>query len=223
MFRLVSLQCIRLAIVVSGFAPVFVHAELKWDALEYRVPASEPAMSVAHEFKGTNASTKTVRILELKPSCKGCVTVSADRMKIEPGQTAKITVKMDRKGRAAGQVEWVLIKADDGNETRVFMRVAADNKLTVRPPFVWWKRGEEKASKEMVVEAQDGSAGVKALDVSSSSKNFDVQVVTEIQGKRFRVQLTPKETDAPGVTTFTITSDVPKDKPAKVLGYAKIL
>ncbi len=103
------------------------------------------------------------------------------------------------------------------------MRVAVDNKLTVRPAFVWWKRGKEKVPEELVVEVQEGSSAVTSLDVLPNSKNFDVQVVTEIQGKRFRVQLTPKETNAASVTIFTITSDAPKDKSAKVLGYGKIL
>ena len=61
------------------------------------------------------------------------------------------------------------------------------------------------------------------MTVTANTEAFDTEIMTEKEGARYRLRLTPKTTAQPSVTTFTITADAPKAKPATILGYAKIL
>lgn len=198
-------------------------AEMQWETTEAKFDSAQPEMSVAYEFRCRNAAGRAVKIVTLKPSCPACTTAKADRTTLAPGESAVVNVTMDRRGRGSGQVESVLVKTDDGQETRLTMRVLSDELLSIRPAFVWWKHGEARTPKELLVEVKDPKAGVKTLTVTASTGSFDTEVVTETAGTRYRIRLTPKDTEHAGVTTFKIQADAPAAHPATVPGYAKIL
>ena len=209
--------------MLSAFFGNSAHCAPEWDSQEASFDASEQQASVTHEFKCVNRGESVVKIVSLKPSCPACVSATADRMTLQPGETGTVKVAMDRKGRGSGQQESVLVKTDDGQEVRLAMLVLTDDLLTIRPPFVWWKHDEAKTPKELIVEVKVPKAGVKTLTVTANTEAFDTEIVTEVEGARYRLRLTPKTTATPSVTTFTIKADAPKSKPATVLGYAKIL
>ena len=144
-------------------------------------------------------------------------------MTIPPKGSASVTVTMERRGRNSGQEESVLVKTDDGKEVRLVMRSPIPDLLAIRPVFVWWKQGEARTPKELIVEVKDTKAGVKKLTVTADTEHFTAEVVTEAEGARYRLRLKPKDTAPSGITTFTLKVDAPPAHPATILGYAKIL
>ena len=58
--------------------------------------------------------------------------------------------------------------------------------------------------------------------MTSSNPAFEARVIPVEPGKRYRVQVTAKDVSAPGIATFTIQADYPKEQPGRIFAYGKI-
>jgi uncharacterized protein DUF1573 len=197
-------------------------ADLAWERTQIEFQPDPAEITVAGTFKFKNAGDSLVKVKSVKTSC-GCTSAGLQKRTYAPGESGEMIVAMHTNGRVSPMRETVRVETDDGKATTLTVRLAIPDYIKVSPGFVFWKRGEAQTPKSFTVDIAPGTAQVKNLTVTSSDPNFSATVVAEQPGRRYRVDLTPKSTDAPSVTTLTIQTDYPKEQPARVFAYAKTL
>lgn len=211
---LVCLACLILSARAAG--------ELSWEATEHLLAPDVVHRKATASFSFTNTGPKSVRITELKTSCK-CAAALLGKKEYAPGESGTLEMTIDRKGRSTNQVESTRVTTSDGKTTVLVMKIQTARFLDVKPGFVVWKRGDDHKTRTFDVEVTNEDVAVGELKVTATNANFSTRVTTVEPGKRYRVQVTAESTDKAVVATFTIQANGPKGQPDKLFAYGKVL
>jgi hypothetical protein len=187
------------------------HAELKWDQTSVELhPAFSDKQAVAH-FKYENVGKTPVHFKSVKASC-GCTTAQTQKDEVPAGEKGEITATFTIGGRTGTQVKTVTVQTDDPDPahgtTQLTLTTVIPQLLELQPMFVMWQTGEEPKAKFITAKANK-DAGIKKLDVVSSTPDFTTKVEPGSTPNEFQISVQPKETGKPAYSTLTIKPDSP--------------
>ena len=187
------------SIVISAAA----HAELKWEQTTVELhPAITDKEAVGH-FKYQNTGSKPVRFQSVHTSC-GCTAAQTQKDEVPPGEKGEITATFKIGDRTGTQVKTVTVDTDDPvNATTVLtLKAVIPQELEINPSFVFWRQGEARKPKTIVVRAGKGFS-VKQLKVASSSPDFEMKIAQTGKGQ-FKIDVQPHDTSRDMAATLTI-------------------
>lgn len=200
-------------------------AELKWEQTSVDLhPAIGDKQAVAH-FKYENVGKTPVHFESVHASC-GCTTAQTQTDQVAPGEKGEITATFNIGGRTGMQVKTVNVQTDDPDpaQANIVLTLKADipQMLQIQPAFVYWQTGEEPKPKIIVAKANK-NAGIKKLDVASSTPDFTAKVDASSPPGEFRISIQPRDTSKPVYTTLTIKSDSPAGTANTFVASARVL
>lgn len=105
---------LMLMLVLSGFAQVAKPLKFNEETFDFGTVVEENG-PVVHEFLFTNAGTKPLQVLTVKPSC-GCTTPGWTKEPIMPGKTGTIKAQFDPKGRPGYFSKSLTVTTDYDNQ-----------------------------------------------------------------------------------------------------------
>jgi hypothetical protein len=124
------------------------------------------------------------------------------------------------------QVKTVNVQTDDPDpaQANVVLTLKADiaQLLQIQPAFVYWQIGEEPKPKVLVAKANK-DAGIKKLDVASSTPDFTAKVDAGSSPGEFRISVQPRDTSKPAYTILTIKPDLPAGTANMFSASARVL
>src|SRR5882672_1293862 len=176
-----------------------LRADLSWEKkkIEFTSKIGEEVVRTAYRF--TNTGKTPVSVLDIKPSC-GCVATSLEKFDYAPGESGeiKITFDLGMDEFARLQKRTIAVTTSDApkSPTVLKLRVHVPETVSASPKAVIWHRGEKPRTKDVIVKAASGIAAIKLIQTTSND-NFLVEVKPEVEGRRYRLKITPGRTDAP--------------------------
>lgn len=212
-------------IVVLSVVVNAARAELKWEQTSVDLhPAVGDKQAVAH-FKYENVGKTPVHFRSVHASC-GCTTAQTQTDQVAPGEKGEITATFNIGGRTGMQVKTVNVQTDDPDpaQANVVLTLKADiaQLLQIQPAFVYWQIGEEPKPKVLVAKANK-DAGIKKLDVASSTPDFTAKVDAGSSPAEFRISVQPRDTSKPAYTILTIKPDLPAGTANMFSASARVL
>jgi hypothetical protein len=212
-------------IVVLTVVVNAARAELKWEQTSVDLhPAVGDKQAVAH-FKYENVGKTPVHFRSVHASC-GCTTAQTQTDQVAPGEKGEITATFNIGGRTGMQVKTVNVQTDDPDpaQANVVLTLKADiaQLLQIQPAFVYWQIGEEPKPKVLVAKANK-DAGIKKLDVASSTPDFTAKVDAGSSPGEFRISVQPRDTSKPAYTILTIKPDLPAGTANMFSASARVL
>jgi hypothetical protein len=184
-------------------------AELKWEQTSVDLhPGFNDKQAVAH-FKYENVGNTPVHFNSVHASC-GCTTAQTQNEQVPPGQKGEITATFNIGGRTGTQVKTVTVQTDDpdpaSSTTVLTLKAVITPLLEIQPALVYWQNGEEPKPKTITAKANK-DAGVKKLDVASSTPDFTAKVDAGSAPNEFRISVRPRDTTKAVYATLTIKPD----------------
>lgn len=221
--KLTSLKLIG----IVAFIPLVpnARAELKWEQTSIDLhPAVGDKQAVAH-FKYENVGSTPVHFKSVHASC-GCTTAQSQTDQVAPGEKGEITATFNIGGRTGMQVKTVNVQTDDPDpaHANIVLTLKADiaQLLQIQPAFVYWQTGEEPKPKILMAKANK-DAGIKKVDVASSTPDFTTKVDAGSSPGEFRISVQPRDTSKPIYTTLTIKTDSPAGAANMFAASARVL
>lgn len=174
------------------------------------VPCAIGQNIVTAEIPFKVEGTATLSVTQIRTGCD-CTVAEADAPEYAPGKTGKIKIKFTAGERTGRQNKTITVKTSDGREAVAFFRTNVPRILAFTPAFVFWKKNETPAAKEIevkiVTEKQINITGF----VASPEGVFAVELKTLEPGKRHTLKITPKDTASPVTARIVLKTDFPKD------------
>lgn len=186
-------------------------AGLAWEKekLELTPEIGQRVVRTAYSF--TNTGTDSVSVTGVKPSC-GCVATNLEKFEYAPGESGQINVtfdaEMDRGVPLAERTIEVTTSDAPGAPKVLQLTVHVREAVSVTPDELVWRHGRKPKSKSVVVEAASGVDAIKLAPVGEND-NFAVEVKPEVEGRRYRLTITPRDTKAPSSATLAYNVESP--------------
>jgi len=202
--RFAASVCGFFAFAVVFFVTASVARALDWDRSEIEQHAGFDESLSPYVFTCANSGTATVTVTRILPSC-GCLAPALDKNTLAAGESARLAVSLDRTG-LAGEVErFVTIVTDEPNhnEYRLVVRADLPEALTLAPRLVFWKTGEEAKVKSIDIKVNLPSPD-EITRATSNTDSVSVELVTLEAGRHYRLDITPRDTDAPRLAIITL-------------------
>ena len=188
--------------LVGGFCflmlGVRAWAGLSWDK-ELNEFTSQMGEDVVRTYYGfTNTGDVPISILAIHPSC-GCVSTSLQKFDYAPGESGEIKVTFDlgMDEFATLQKRTIQVTTSDVPKKPTTLKLVVHVPETVRanPEDVIWHRGESQ-TKEVVIKSGPHIEPYKLVQTTFND-NFNVEVEPEVEGRKYRLKITPIKTDVP--------------------------
>src|SRR5690242_4574136 len=183
-----------LTLTLSFIFCLAARAELKWEQTAVELhPARGDKQAIGH-FKYQNAGKTPVHFKSVHASC-GCTAAQSQKDQVGPGEKGEITATFTIGDRVGQQVKTVTVETDDPAHPMMTltMKTNIPQVLEITPNFVFWQAGEDPKPKTVIAKA-DKSAPVQALEVKSTSPEFEAKVDKGSKSGEFQISVTPKET-----------------------------
>lgn len=191
-------------------------APLTFEKTLIEVKAPIDSATVTEDFKFTNAGDTTVMIREADAGCS-CVGVhvSGSKLSYAPGESGVLRAKFEL-GSFQGTVDKqinIWLKGDPAEKpsNTVTLRVHIPQIIKITPRTIKWKTGSEPVMKVVTVE-MDYEKAIHVKSVSSSNTNFEAKLVVVEEGKKYHLEVTPKNTESPGLSILRVETDLEIDK-----------
>ena len=202
--------------------PAFARAELKWEQTTLELnPGPSEKQAIGH-FKYQNTGDQPVHFKSVKTSC-GCTAAQTQKDQVGPGEKGEITATFNIGDRTGPQVKTVTVETDDTASpvTQLTLKANIKQILEVQPNFVFWQAGEEPKAKTVTAKAGK-DVPVKDIQVTSPNPQFEAKVEKGSAPGEFKINIQPKQTNAPAFTTIAVKPDYPKDSPKTYYVNARI-
>jgi hypothetical protein len=174
--------------------PSVIAGDLHFTPAEQLIKARVGTGEVAFVYTARNQGTKPILITRVDSGC-ACIEESVEPELVPPGKTATITAIYET-GRLSGLAEKVLsIETDQEGVGAAHLMV----KLEMEPVYLIdreltsWRKGERSSTKTVTFEAV-ADTPIAVLEAKSSRPEIDARVETVIQGREYRIHLTPSST-----------------------------
>lgn len=211
------------AILVTAcchFLTVASHAQLKWDAQKVELAPLATDANADAKFGFVNAGSAAVMIESVQSSC-GCTVPTLEKKSYAPGERGELLARFligDRTGVQEKTIQ-VLVKGERDPAVLTLV-VKIPEVLRVVPPILIWEQGEAPDAKTFSLQAQGGQM-VRVQKATTTKPEMGVKIETVTEAKEYRVSVTPKNTDQPGMALVTIEALV-LDKPKLFTAYLQI-
>ena len=192
------------------------------------IKAELTAKLVKSEFHFKNVSSETVTIRQADAGCSCLVAeISGGKLTYAPGESGTIRTTFEV-GSFQGVVDkpihiWFANDPDDKPSQTIHLKVHVPVIISIEPKSVKWEVGGKTTAQKISVK-MDYEKPVHVIDVSTSSPDFTVKLITAEEGKEYAVEVTPKQTSSPGLAIIRIETDVdvPKQKVQQAFGVVRL-
>lgn len=172
-------------------------AALVWEQKEADLhPALTDKTAVAH-FKYKNTGDKPVKITSVHASC-GCTTAALAKDTVAPEESGEIVATFTIGDRSGVQTKTITVRTDDQPEQATILKLKATipQLLQVAPVFLFWSAKDALTPKVITVDVGADYA-VDKINVTSTDKSIETEVVPVPEKKEFRVIVKPTESGRP--------------------------
>ncbi len=191
-------------------------AGLKFDESLIEVDAPIDSKTVTKDFKFTNTSDADVVIREADAGCSClAVKVAGGKLAYAPGESGTLRATFEL-GSFQGTVDkpiniWLKTDPDEKPSHTVTLRVHIPEMIKLSPRTLKWDMNSEPAMQVMEIE-MDYEKPIHVESVTSSNPDFEAKLVTVEEGKKYKVEVTPKRTDVPSLAVLRIETDMDVQK-----------
>jgi hypothetical protein len=171
----------------------------------------EPGMGeVALTYEFTNKTDLPLAVEEFSHTC-GCMLGEWDGKPVEIGATGKITAKFLTKGLRGTVTKSLLVKFVGIGTVELAAEVTIPETLTYSAQTLRWPVGGNPEPRVVDV-AVKSARPVRVLSVRGDTA-FDTSLDTVEEGRRYRITITPRDTNAERVGVFQVRTDAtdPRD------------
>ncbi len=193
-----------------------IRAELKFETPVIDAEATLDATTLVREYKFTNTGSKPIKITQADAGCS-CLAaeVAAGKFTYAPGESGTLRATFEI-GNFQGTVEkpiliWLEGDREDAPSAKVILRVHIPVIIALEPKTLKWEQGGSMEMKSIDVK-MDYEKPIKITSVTTSNENFTAKMVTIEEGKHYKVEVTPRSTDAGGFTIVRIETDSDVEK-----------
>lgn len=198
------------ALCLALVAAVPARANLTWESTTADLhPDFNDKTAVAH-FKYKNTSDKPVTITSVHPSC-GCTTAAPPKDAVAPNESGEITATFTIGDRSGVQNKTITVMTDTpGDATILRLTATIPSLLSIQPVFIYWAPDDVLTPKTITAKLE-GDFPVTKVNVTSTDKSIETEVVPDKEKKEFKIIVTPKEAGRPINASLKIEPDFPKD------------
>ncbi len=184
--------------------------------------ASHDSTTIVFPFE--NKSGSEIKIIEVRPTCS-CITASADKTAYPPGAKGEVRAVL-KVGSATGTIRKSINVSTATGETKhptQKLQVAAEvpEVIKITPSMLEWEIGEDPKPKKLTFAVGYGKT-IRIRTVKCSRDNFEVEIIPIKEGKKYELQLTPKDTSAAMLGVLHIETDSKVDKLKKKLAFFSV-
>ena len=204
--------------ILLGFAALWMSvldstagaAGLTWTATHIERTATLDQESIEAAFHFKNAGSDDVTILEIHSSC-GCTTATLDKKTYAPGEEGDIQVKFTFGERSGPQQKEITVLSSDtpAKPTELILKVIIPEPFRVDPRLLIWKIDPADARpepKSATIISANGQS-LKVTKVTTDNADFEINLVSENEGQRWTLQLTPKSLAKTGKAVIRIQAE----------------
>ena len=178
-------------------------AELTWAKKTIELKADARTTVLEAKFHFTNTGKKAVDIGQIESSC-GCTTTELEQRHYEPGASGDIVARYTVGSHVGLQTKTISVASSDREQpTMLTLAVQIPEILRITPPYVAWKHGEEARAKQITLELLQDTP-ITDISAQSSNAGINVAMQTLVKGRKYRLDLTPAQTDQMVFATLTI-------------------
>lgn len=198
-------------------------AGLQWErqVVQLRAEADQPEVVADFPFK--NTGDHPVTIVSMDSSC-GCTVASLEKKSYAPGQVGVLRATFTVGGRTGVQSKVITVRTDGQKDEPIQLVITVEllDPPTITPRFLYWRAGERKAAKALVVKAPEGQiCHVKSIGLED--KAFSAQVKTIAAGKEYTILVTPRDTRKAVNAVMEVKTDWPSENPKSYKVYLRVL
>jgi len=193
--------------------PLLAHAALEWKKTAISYDAKPEDESVTALFHFANTGDKAIKILSTKTSC-GCTVAQLEKTEYAPGELGVMRVKFTFGDRTGQQIKQVQVYTDDATKYTYLLtlEVKIPEFLSVEPQLLFWVRGEEPAAKSSIIEVLSKEP-IIIEKLEPEDKNFECELIKLEEGRRYKISVTPKSTEASLQSKLKVITNVGKEEP----------
>jgi hypothetical protein len=192
-----------IALVFTVVLPGRVRAELTWTKKTVELTADANASVVEAKFHFINSGKTAVDIRQIESSC-GCTTAELEQRHYEPGASGDIVARFTVGSHVGLQTKTIAVTSSDRERpTMLTLAVQIPEILRITPAFVAWKHGEEAKTKQITLELLQDTP-ITSIAAQSSSPAMNVVLQTLVKGHKYRLDLTPAQTDQTLFAAITV-------------------
>ncbi len=222
----------RTLLIILGLLSQLTWAKLEFDAELVEVEAAADAKDAQIDFKFTNKGDKPVFISHIDPDCdcleimaKGGTTLPDKRIRFRPGEEGVIRSQF-KIGNKKGQIDqkvmiWLTGDPKHKPSIQLTARINVPQIINMAPRTIKWVTGEEAKPKAIEV-VMNHPQPIHITETKSSSTNFTIELVTVEKGKRYTLNVTPKDTSSPGIGVIQVMTDSPVEIQSREQVFAMV-
>lgn len=202
-------------------------AQLEFDSTLTEVHTAPDATTAVADFDFTNKGKQPINIKNVKPDCNCLgVEVKDGKFSYAPGESGSIraTFKM---GNSIGIVNqsvaiWLEGDSKDQPSINLSVRIHIPELVSLDIKSLKWKVGGDKTPQSIQV-TMHHTEPIHVTQISSTSEDFSLELITHQKGSRYEVVVTPKETDKSGMALIRIETDCSINKQKIHQAFAMVL
>ena len=206
----------------SLIAILCLFSSCAWGSLKFEttvIEADAPlgADKLAVDFHFTNEGEENTIITKIKRDCD-CLTIQANggttlpkgRKRYRPGEGGIIRAEFDL-GNNKGLVEqrvalWLEGDPEDKPSIHLVARIEIPELINLSTKTLKWEVNSKPETKPIDIVLK-GETPIHVTDISSTSKDFEIELKTVEEGRHYQLQVTPKSTEIPGIAVIQIDTD----------------
>lgn len=133
----------------SGFGAL----EWERDEVEFERKAADASLEVRYRYK--NSGVTAVVIKNVEASCN-CTTAEVSKTAVGPGESGELLAVFTFGKRVGLQRKKIVVETDDQQVKELRFKVQIADRVKVEPQALTWAPGEARATRKVMVYAQDG-------------------------------------------------------------------
>lgn len=202
-------------------------AQLEFDSTLKEIHTTPDAATASVDYHFTNKSETTVRIKHVDPDCNCLgVVVKDGKMSYKPGESGAIRATF-KVGNQIGTVDqavavWLEGDAEDQPSVNLSVRIHIPELVSLDPKTLKWTVGGE-AKPQSIRVSMHHTEPIRVTRISSTSKDFTLELITHRDGALYEVQISPRNTAQAGMAAIRIETDCPIEKQQSHQAFAMIL
>lgn len=202
-------------------------AQLEFDSDTKEIDVAPGATEAVAIYPFTNKGNTAIEISQVNPDCN-CLAVEVHKGKLvyAPGESGIIRTKftIGNKIGTESQSVGVWLKGDPREKPSITLRLTIHIpelvKINVKS-LKWDVNGDRNPQSIHIIMNHDEP--IHVTDVSSTSKDFSTKLVTQEEGKRYEIVITPLKNERPAFSLIRIDTDCTVEKQKVHQVYATIM
>jgi len=217
----------RCGVVVVVLALLIARAPaLEFEQRSQEVDAAPDATEVVVDFPFRNPGPETRRVVSFESSCSCIgVTLKDGKQVYAPGESGLLRAVFEV-GNFTGPVDkqvklWLDGDAAESPSVVLDLTVRVPELVAVEPKTLRWGLGEEPEPRRIELRVRSEEP-LRVLGAKSSSPGFECRLVTVEEGRHYALEVTPADTERPGLGLITIETDSEIPRFAKLRAFAVV-